>query len=461
MSQPWPSLYPTVPELIAANACEREDCVVKQYLNRPCNPFAETPKRPRLEWSELTNACRGQPIQKGVCPEICSVCGKKAIGYNYNVPSCNGCKSFFRRTVQHNRRFVCEQPEKCKNVDIGKRLRCRSCRFARCIAVGMNVRAVGITKAMKAFEERPSESREASPMDIAIIPAPQPIETMIDRLIEDMLYLETSHQKLRRSQYNPSFPPPQSVEWCLLGPSRMGIDFGEMPVPNPPHRSPMPFVPMEERLRCRIGFHFPCGMSLPPTFKYWITVDLAYTIEWLKTLSFFPTLRECEKFLLARNVTQAVAYLTAAFDSYERTHSDVTIYPDGTMLTQGQHLKESTVEHNKWFGIISRLKAIGMDKREYVLLKAIMACDPYDDGFCAQTREMLRKYREKYAISLMSYVMASRGPDKGPYAYSQMLSLINWQKAAIAKVKNTYFLLSALKIFTSSHTQFLDEVNSF
>lgn len=50
---------------------------------------------------------------------------------------------------------------------------------------------------MKAFEERPSESREASPMDIAIIPAPQPIETMIDRLIEDMLYLETSHQKLR------------------------------------------------------------------------------------------------------------------------------------------------------------------------------------------------------------------------------------------------------------------------
>lgn len=45
------------------------------------------------------------------------------------------------------------------------------------------------------------------------------------------------------------------------------------------------------------------------------------------------------QFLLARNVTQAVAYLTAAFDSYERTHSDVTIYPDGTMLTQGQHLK--------------------------------------------------------------------------------------------------------------------------
>lgn len=78
-------MYPTVPELIAANACEREDCVVKQYLNRPCNPYAEMPKRPRLEWSEQTNACKGHSIQRGQCPAICAVCGKKAIGYNYNV----------------------------------------------------------------------------------------------------------------------------------------------------------------------------------------------------------------------------------------------------------------------------------------------------------------------------------------------------------------------------------------
>lgn len=52
--------------------------------------------------------------------------------------------------------------------------------------------------AMKTFEEvRSSESPEASPMEVAIIPAPQPIETLIDRLVEEMLYLETSHQKLR------------------------------------------------------------------------------------------------------------------------------------------------------------------------------------------------------------------------------------------------------------------------
>ncbi|GMS89772.1 hypothetical protein PENTCL1PPCAC_11947, partial [Pristionchus entomophagus] len=325
---------------------------------------------------------------------------------HYQVSSCHGCKSFFRRVVQHKRRLVCDQQGKCRENG-GKRLRCRSCRFARCVEAGMNIRGVGIVKDIKATHQQDEKNKQVAIGNTALIISPMPIECRIDRLIDELIYLDNAHQKLRRSQFHPTPPPPMSVEWCLLGPSRMAIDFGEMPISYPHLESPFPFVPMEERIRNRINLSLSSDdFTLSPTFKQWITVDLVYTIEWLKTLSFFHRLRECEKIRLARNITQAVAYLTAAFDSYEQLNSDVTIMPDGTMLCQGKTIKESSVEHNKWFGIISRLKALKVDKKEYVLIKAIMACDPDDDIFCAENREMLQKERENLSKSLISYVLA-------------------------------------------------------
>lgn len=330
----------------------------------------------------------------------------------------------------------------------------------------MIISAVGGTKVAvqqsgRQQQRAEEELRYDESSSSSLVASPKPVELIIDRWIEELMYLESAHQRLRRSQYNPSFPPPMSLEWSLIGHSRMAIDFGEMPIAYPPFH-PIKFVPMEERLRHRIHYRMTSDdFELPPTFKAWITADLVYTIEWLKTLSFFQQLRECEKFRLARNITQAVAYLTAAFDSIENRNSDVTVMPDGTMLCQGKTLRESSVEHDKWFGVITRLKEIRVDKKEYVLIKAIIACDSDDEVFCPESRDLLRKQQQLFAKSLLSYVLASRGTAKGPYAYTQMLSLIGWQKAAISKLKHTYFLLSALKIITSFHGRFLDDVNAF
>ncbi|GMR46719.1 hypothetical protein PMAYCL1PPCAC_16914, partial [Pristionchus mayeri] len=313
-----------------------------------------------------------------VCPTTCAVCGLKAIGYNYNVASCQGCKSFFRRSVEQKRRFVCEKPDECEeNRDGDKPLRCRACRFERCIRAGMDVRAVGASKGWLSRRAANAVTTTEAPSAMTLIPAPVPMESVIDRVIEEFLHLELSHQKLRRSRYNPSFPPPRSLEWCLNGPSLMGIQFGDMPVPYPPHQPPVPFVPMEDALLHRIVVPpFPACYVPPATFKMWMMVDLVYTIEWLKTLPFMRKFNHSDKIRLASNVTQAVTYITAAFDAYDTTKSDVTVMPDGTVICKGLEIKESTVEHNKWFGIISRLKELQVDKREYVLLKAIMACDP-------------------------------------------------------------------------------------
>ncbi|VDL74635.1 unnamed protein product, partial [Nippostrongylus brasiliensis] len=44
----------------------------------------------------------------------CVVCGDKPTGYHYDVLSCNGCKTFFRRTIINNRKFACAKGGTCQ-----------------------------------------------------------------------------------------------------------------------------------------------------------------------------------------------------------------------------------------------------------------------------------------------------------------------------------------------------------
>uniref|UniRef100_A0A7I4Z3A1 Zinc finger, C4 type n=1 Tax=Haemonchus contortus TaxID=6289 RepID=A0A7I4Z3A1_HAECO len=73
--------------------------------------------------------------------EQCVVCGDSADGFHYGVRSCRGCNAFFRRAVTYDQRFVCRRGGHCP-VDRTARCACRACRLAKCIAVGMDKKAV-------------------------------------------------------------------------------------------------------------------------------------------------------------------------------------------------------------------------------------------------------------------------------------------------------------------------------
>jgi len=68
--------------------------------------------------------------------KICSVCGEKAIGYNFCAITCESCKAFFRRNASKINDYKCPFDEKCK-VDVKTRKFCRRCRLRKCYAVGM------------------------------------------------------------------------------------------------------------------------------------------------------------------------------------------------------------------------------------------------------------------------------------------------------------------------------------
>ncbi|XP_029307698.1 retinoic acid receptor beta-like isoform X2 [Cottoperca gobio] len=67
----------------------------------------------------------------------CFVCQDKSSGYHYGVSACEGCKGFFRRSVQKNMVYTCHRDRNCIINKI-TRNRCQYCRLQRCFAAGMS-----------------------------------------------------------------------------------------------------------------------------------------------------------------------------------------------------------------------------------------------------------------------------------------------------------------------------------
>jgi nuclear receptor subfamily 4 group A protein 2 len=96
------------------------------------------------------------------------VCGDNAACQHYGVRTCEGCKGFFKRTVQKNAKYVCLADKNC-TVDKRRRNRCQFCRFQKCLTVGM-VKEVVRTDSLKGRRGR-LPSKPKSPQDGALAPS--------------------------------------------------------------------------------------------------------------------------------------------------------------------------------------------------------------------------------------------------------------------------------------------------
>nr|XP_031841718.1 nuclear receptor subfamily 2 group F member 5-like isoform X6 [Nomia melanderi] len=72
---------------------------------------------------------------------LCKVCGDKASGKHYGVPSCDGCRGFFKRSIRRNLDYICKDSGRCI-VDVSRRNQCQACRFTKCLQVNMKRDAV-------------------------------------------------------------------------------------------------------------------------------------------------------------------------------------------------------------------------------------------------------------------------------------------------------------------------------
>ncbi|CAB3365101.1 Hypothetical predicted protein [Cloeon dipterum] len=137
---------------------------------------------------------RGAADKGNGTSQLCAVCGDTAACQHYGVRTCEGCKGFFKRTVQKGSKYVCLADKNCP-VDKRRRNRCQFCRFQKCLIVGM-VKEVVRTDLLKGRRGRlPSKSKtlHESP--------PSPPVSLITALVRAHLDTSPDHDNLDYSQY--------------------------------------------------------------------------------------------------------------------------------------------------------------------------------------------------------------------------------------------------------------------
>merc|ERR1719195_1647059 len=72
---------------------------------------------------------------------VCVVCNDKSSGKHYGQFTCEGCKSFFKRSVRRNLTYQCRGSRNCP-VDQHHRNQCQFCRLKKCLKMGMRREAV-------------------------------------------------------------------------------------------------------------------------------------------------------------------------------------------------------------------------------------------------------------------------------------------------------------------------------
>ncbi|XP_061396411.1 hormone receptor 4-like, partial [Musca vetustissima] len=82
-----------------------------------------------------------EPTDEDDQPLVCMICEDKATGLHYGIITCEGCKGFFKRTVQNRRVYTCVADGTCE-ITKAQRNRCQYCRFKKCIEQGMVLQAV-------------------------------------------------------------------------------------------------------------------------------------------------------------------------------------------------------------------------------------------------------------------------------------------------------------------------------
>ncbi|KAL2082206.1 hypothetical protein ACEWY4_022024 [Coilia grayii] len=84
----------------------------------------------------------------------CAVCSDYASGYHYGVWSCEGCKAFFKRSIQGHHDYMCPATNQC-TMDRNRRKSCQACRLRRCYEVGMMKGGFRKERGRRVREKRP------------------------------------------------------------------------------------------------------------------------------------------------------------------------------------------------------------------------------------------------------------------------------------------------------------------
>ncbi|XP_046327390.1 retinoic acid receptor RXR-alpha-B-like [Haliotis rufescens] len=279
----------------------------------------------------------------------CLVCGDRASGYHYSVFSCEGCKGFFKRTVQKSLTYCCKEGGSCE-INKYTRNSCQACRFNKCLQMGMKREAVREDRA-PGGKHRLKRQRmdESSPlvMSDGLIGYPQvPKKEFTDPLVDSLV------------DAGPDTVPKYE------GGLSSGISVNEL---------------------------MQCGYS-----------ELKYIIEWAKKVPGFSNLDMEDQMALLKSSFMELNVLRLA---YRSMGLDNTIkFADGLLVPSeiaqtmgwGKELINATLE----FAV--RLKEVHLDHSEFCILNALVLT--YPDAVGIQNKDSVITLQIEILEAMLRYM---------------------------------------------------------
>ncbi|KAJ8364650.1 hypothetical protein SKAU_G00134810 [Synaphobranchus kaupii] len=303
----------------------------------------------------------------------CFVCQDKSSGYHYGVSACEGCKGFFRRSIQKNMLYTCHREKNCI-INKVTRNRCQYCRLQKCLEVGMSKESVRNDRNKKKKDEKKQECTESYVLSPAT-------EQMIERV---------------RKAHQETFP-----SLCQLGKYTTNNSS-------------------EQRVALDV--------DLWDKFSELSTKCIIKTVEFAKQLPGFTTLTIADQITLLKAACLDILILRIC--TRYTPEQDTMTFSDGLTLNRTQM-------HNAGFGPLTdlvfafanQLLPLEMDDAETGLLSAIcLLCGDRQD---LEQSEKVDVLQEPLLEALKIYVR-NRRPHK-PHMFPKMLMKITDLRSISAK----------------------------
>ncbi|XP_013995327.1 nuclear receptor subfamily 2 group F member 6 isoform X1 [Salmo salar] len=291
------------------------------------------------------------------CVVDCVVCGDKSSGKHYGVFTCEGCKSFFKRSIRRNLNYTCRSNRECQ-IDQHHRNQCQYCRLEKCFRVGMRKEAV---QRGRIPPPHSSLSPTGTPVgggsgvggaDFYNNNGGQPVSELISQLLRAEPYPSSRYGH----QYN------QQGQATGAGGAVMGIDNI-------------------------------CELAARLLFS---------TIEWARNIPYFPELPVSEQVALLRLSWSELFILNAA-------QSALPLHMAPLLAAAGFHSSPMSAERVVSFmdqvrvfqNQVEKLSRLQVDSAEYSCLKAIVLFSPDACGLTDPAH--VESLQEKAQVALTEY----------------------------------------------------------
>ncbi|KAI1691618.1 zinc finger, c4 type (two domains) domain-containing protein [Ditylenchus destructor] len=371
-------------------------------------------------------------------PTNCLVCGHPTNCCHYDVPSCNGCKRFFRRSLPTSKSYACKFNGMCSKINGPSR--CRACRFDRCCLVGMNPGAMQFPKSFdvakfsdKVENRRRYLSQKYGERCPVLIGQTGPVfeATIEDKVIQSLVYVELKVQKIRESSHWLS-------ESIIFRSIRELLEFNYENVLA--HADQYP-----KELNWPLNIDEAHKLEAIERRPKWLMLDIFLCIEMARTMPVFPQLDYNDQVAVLKQAVLRNALLLEAFYSCQMK-SETLIMPTGCLPIvppKGYRSKRITDMMELISGrTMLAISRIQMTMEEFVLLKAIIYSHSAIHGLTERGRILLEKECYRYSKTLMKHLQSRLGAAPGAKKYAEIISFVDCLYRGAQRLRQVHVYVS-------------------